>query len=81
MSILDDLTDKFTEELDAELVCDPKYRQANEQLHEFCEVCLTPEQADQLNELISKLSSAIFHAASRSGMQIGAKIAAGLLND
>lgn len=81
MSILDDLMDKFTEELDAMLVYDARYSQASAKLNEFCETRLTPDQADELNDLVGKLTSAIFHAASKSGMKLGAKIAAELLND
>ncbi len=79
MSILDDLTEKFIVEMDAMLTQDARYRIASAQLNEFCETRLTPEQADELNDLVGKLSSAIFHAAARSGMKLGASITAGLL--
>ena len=79
MSILDDLTEKFIVEMDAMLTQDARYRIASAQLNEFCETRLTPEQADELNDLAGKLSSAIFHAAARSGMKLGASITAGLL--
>ena len=79
MSILDDLTEKFIVEMDAMLTQDARYRIASAQLNEFCETRLTPEQADELNDLVGKLSSTIFHAAARSGMKLGASITAGLL--
>ncbi len=79
MSILEDLTEKFIVEMDAMLTQDARYRITSAQLNEFCETRLTPEQADELNDLVGKLSSAIFHAAARSGMKLGASITAGLL--
>lgn len=81
MSILDDLTEKFIVEMDAMMTKDAQYRIASAQLNEFCETKLTPEQADELNDLVGKLSSAVFHAAARSGMKLGASITAGLLTE
>lgn len=80
MSILDDLTEKFIVEMDAMMTKDAQYRIASAQLNEFCETKLPPEQTDELNDLVGKLSSAVFHAAARSGMKLGASITAGLLN-
>ena len=80
MDILDDLTNKFMDEMDALLAANPQYREASAEINTFCEKYLTTDKAEELNDLVGKLSSAIFRAASRSGMKLGAKITAGLLN-
>ena len=80
MDILDDLTNKFMDEMDALLTADTKYQQASAEINAFCEQHLTADKVEELNDLVGKLSSAIFRAASRSGMKLGAKITAGLLN-
>ena len=80
MDILDDLTNKFMDEMDALLAADPQYREASAKINAFCEKYLTTDKAEEMNDLVGKLSSAVFRTASRSGMKLGAKITAGLLN-
>ena len=80
MDILDDLTNKFMDEMDSMLADNPKYKQASAEINAFCEKYLTTDKVEELNDLVGKLSSAIFRAASKSGMKLGAKITAGLLN-
>ena len=79
MDILDDLTNKFMDEMDALLTADSKYQQASAEINAFCEKYLTTDKAEEINDLVGKLSSAVFRTASRSGMQLGARITAGLL--
>ena len=80
MDILDDLTNKFMDEMDSMLADNPKYKQASAEINAFCEQHLTTDKAEEMNDLVGKLSSAVFRTASRSGMKLGAKITAGLLN-
>lgn len=81
MDILDELTDRFMDELDAALCSDIKYTKANAELHDFIDRELPPDKASKLNELMGKLISALFNATCKSGIKLGARIAAGLLNE
>ena len=79
MNVLDEIAEKFADVFDYELMSSPEHNIAYARLNEFCENRLTSEQADELNEIIGKLSSAIFHSSVKSGMKLGAKITAELL--
>lgn len=80
MNILDELTDKFAVTLDSELANNPDYNLTSATLDNFCKNKLSAEQASELNEIVGKLSSEIFHSAVKAGMKLGAKISAELLN-
>ena len=79
MNVLDEVADKFAEVLDYELMSSPEHNQVSAQLNEFCKNKLTEEQANELSDIIGKLSSAIFRSCVKSGMRLGAKITAELL--
>ncbi len=79
MDILDELAEKFAINLDSTLVSNPEYNKVSLQLEELYEKKFSKEQASELDALIGKLSSVIFHSATRAGMKLGAKITAELL--
>ena len=79
MDLLDEVVEKFADVLDYELMSNPEHNKVSAQLNEFCENKLTEEQADELYDMIGKLSSAIFHSSVKSGMKLGAKLTAELL--
>lgn len=81
MDILDEIIDRFTLTIDKELMSDLKHNQATEMLNKFCTEQLTEKQSYDLNEIVGKLSSAIFLSATKAGMKIGAQIAVSLLNE
>lgn len=81
MDILDDIIDCYTLTIDKALMSDLKHNQATEMLNQFCTEQLSEKQADELNEIVGKLSSAIFLSSAKAGMKIGAQITVGLLNE
>jgi len=80
MDILDELTRKFSESLDAELTGNPQNYEVSTKFNEFCEQ-LPPEQSEELDEIVGKMLSANFNSAVKAGMKLGARIAIGLLID
>lgn len=81
MDILDELIEKFAVTLDSELINNSNYNQISAILNDFCENKLSVEQASELNEIIGKFSSEIFHSATKSRMKMGAKIVSELLSN
>lgn len=81
MDILNEIIDRFTLTIDKSLMSNLKHNQATEMLNKFCTEQLSEKQSDELNEIVGKLSSAIFLSAAKAGMKIGAQITAGLLNE
>lgn len=81
MDILDDIIDCYTLTIDKALMSDLKHNQVTEMLNQFCMEQLSEKQADELNEIVGKLSSAIFLSSAKAGMKIGAQITAELLNE
>lgn len=81
MDVLDELTERFMDELDAALCSDIKYTKANSELHDFIDRELAPDKTSELNELVGKLTSALFNVTYKSGMKLGARITAGLLKE
>ncbi|MEE5994649.1 MAG: hypothetical protein V3G42_15715 [Oscillospiraceae bacterium] len=80
MDILDELTHKFSELLDAELTGNLQNYEVSAKFNEFCEQ-LPPKQSEELDEIVGKMLSANFNSAVKAGMKLGAKIAIGLLID
>ena len=80
MDILDELTRKFSELLDAELTENSQNYEISAKFNEFCEQ-LPPEQSTELDEIVGKMLSANFNSAVKAGMKLGAKITVGLLID
>ena len=80
MDILDEIIDRFTLTIDKALMSDLKHNQATEQLNQFCMEQLSEKQSEELNEIVGKLSSAIFLSSAKAGMKIGAQITVGLIN-
>ena len=80
MEILDELTRKFSELLDAELTGNPQNYEVSVKFNELCEQ-LPPEQSEELDEIVGKMLSANFNSAVKAGMKLGARIAIGLLID
>ncbi len=80
MDILDELTRKFSELLDAELTENPQNYEVSVRFNELCEQ-LPPEQSEELDEIVGKMLSANFNSAVKAGMKLGARIAIGLLID
>ena len=80
MEILDELTRKFSELLDAELTGNPQNYEVSVRFNELCEQ-LPPEQSEELDEIVGKMLSANFNSAVKAGMKLGARIAIRLLID
>ena len=78
MNILDELTDKFQAFLDASLMQSARYRTATAKLDDYITSHLTEEQAAIITDIVGDLSGAIFQAAAKGGMKLGASIAAEL---
>ena len=81
MDILDEIIDCFTLTIDKALMSNLKHNQATERLNKFCTERLSEKQSGELNEIVGKLTSAIFLSAAKAGMKIGAQITAELLNE
>lgn len=81
MDIVDEIVDKFILDLDSSLSNDSRYNQAFAKLNEFAERELSDEKAAELRELAGVLTTAVFNTASKAGVKLGAKIAAGLLKE
>ena len=81
MDVLDELTDRFMDELDTALCSDIRYTKTDAELHDFIDGELSPDKASELNEIVGKLTSALFNAACKTGMKLGARITAGLLKE
>ena len=81
MDILNEIIDRFTLTIDKSLMSNITHNQATERLNKFCVEQLSEKQSDELNEIVGRLSSAIFMSAAKAGMKIGAQITAGLLNE
>ena len=78
MNILDELTDKFSAFLDASLMQSARYRTATAKLDDYVCNNLTEEQAAKISDIVGDLSGAVFQAAAKGGMKLGASIAAEL---
>ena len=81
MDILDEIIDRFTLTIDKELMSNLNHNQATEMLNKFCTEQLSEKQSDELNEIVGRLSSAIFLSSAKAGMKIGAQITVRLLNE
>jgi len=80
MEILDELTRKFSELLDAELTGNPQNYEVSVRFNELCEQ-LPKDKSEELDEIVGKMLSANFNSAVKAGMKLGARIATGLLID
>lgn len=80
MDILDELAERFSITLDTELVENADYLKATALLHELA-ASLPEETAAELDDYTSRLTAAAFSVGVKSGLRLGAKIAAGLLNE
>ena len=78
MDILDELTEKYSVELDSELCSSIDYQKAISELHEFSEG-LTEGSADKVEIITESLATAAFHAGIKAGMRLGARITVGLI--
>lgn len=81
MDVLEEIIDRYTLTIDKKLMSNLKHNQATEMLNKFCSEQFSEKQADELNEIIGKLSSAIYMSSAEAGMKIGAKITVGLIAD
>ena len=80
MDILDEIIDCFTLTIDKALMSSLRHNQATEMLNQFCTEQLSEEQSAELNEIVGRLSSAIFVSSAKAGMKLGALIVAELLS-
>lgn len=78
MDILNELAKKFAITLDTELCNDSNYLKAMAQLHELSEG-LPAEKATKLDDIAASLTAAAFNSGVRSGLQLGARVAVGLI--
>ena len=78
MDILNELAEKFAITLDTELCNDSNYLKALAQLHELSEG-LPAEKATELDDIAASLTAAAFNSGVRSGLQVGARVAVGLI--
>ena len=78
MDILNELAEKFAITLDTELCNDSNYLKAMAQLHELSDG-LPAEKATELDDIAASLTAAAFNSGVRSGLQLGARVAVGLI--
>ena len=81
MDIIEEIIDRFTLTIDKELMSNLNHNRATERLNKFCVEQLSEKQSEKLNEIVGKLSSAIFLSAAKAGMKIGSQIAVSLLSE
>lgn len=81
MEMAEILINKFGDEIDDEIRNDPKYINANDEFHKFVNEEIPEEKAEQLKELVGRLTSAVSDAYAQAGIRLGAKIAAALLDE
>lgn len=81
MQMSDFITDKFLVEIDREMSADENYKNITMTLNEFLEKEFSQEKANQIEEMIGRLISAVESASAAAGIKLGAKIAAALLSE
>lgn len=81
MKMIDLITDKFVVEIDKEMSADENYKNITMTLNEFLEKEFSKEKANQVEEMIGRLISAVENASAAAGIKIGAKLMAALLSE
>ena len=81
MKMIDLITDKFVVEIDREMSADENYKNITMTLNEFLESEFSKEKANQVEEMIGRLISAVENASAAAGIKIGAKLTAALLSE
>lgn len=81
MKMIDLITDKFVVEIDREMSADENYKNITMTLNEFLEREFSTEKANQAEEMIGRLISAVENASAAAGIKIGAKLTAALLSE
>lgn len=81
MKMIDLITDKFVVEIDKEMSADENYKNITLSLNEFLEREFSTEKANQVEEMIGRLISAVENASAAAGIKLGAKITAELLSE
>lgn len=81
MKMIDLITDKFVVEIDREMSADENYKNITMTLNEFFEREFSKEKANQVEEMIGRLISAVENASAAAGIKIGAKLTAALLSE
>lgn len=79
--MIDLITDKFVVEIDREMSADENYKNITMTLNEFLEREFSTEKANQAEEMIGRLISAVESASATAGIKIGAKLTAALLSE
>ncbi len=79
--MIDLITDKFLVEIDREMSADENYKNITMTLNEFLEREFSKEKADQIEEMIGRLISAVESASAAAGIKIGAKLTSALLSE
>lgn len=81
MKMIDLITDKFVVEIDREMSADENYKNITMTLNEFLDGEFSKEKANQVEEMIGRLISAVENASAAAGIKIGAKLTAALLSE
>ena len=81
MKMIDLITDKFVVEIDREMSADENCKNITMTLNEFLEKEFSKEKANQVEEMIGRLISAVENASAAAGIKIGAKLTAALLSE
>lgn len=81
MNMMDELTEKFALELDVPLGSCAKYNEISKEIHDFAERELSESKAEELEKLIGKYSIVVADVANRTGLRLGARIVAALLEE
>lgn len=79
--MIDLITDKFLVEIDREMAADENYKNITMTLNEFLEGEFSKEKANQVEEMIGRLISAVENASAAAGIKLGAKLTAALLSE
>ena len=68
------LNDKFGDEIDSEIGRDTEYIKANKEFHRFVNEEIPEDKAEQLKEMVGRLTSAVGNAYVEAGMRIGGNL-------
>ena len=79
MNILDEIAERFAVTLDSSLRDNADYARTYAMIHEFSELKLSATDAEELEDLVGRLASAVFTSSTTASMQLGAQIAVALL--
>lgn len=79
LSIISEIEDKFSDEIDIRLAEDEAYQKAIKDLFCFLKENVSDDKEEQYNDLVGRLTSSLMRISFSVGMKIGARLEAELL--